>query len=232
VNSQYQGFQKPFQPTGTVNSVYGQASNNFSNTGSQNFHTSNYRGDQPGHDNYLRSDSAQTSQSGYGSSVSQQARYTPVNTSFTSGYGSNGYNQNQTQFASPNSFHTANYRGDQAGHDNYLRSDSQQPGQSSYQSGASNGNMGVSNYSNMNTNTGPQNFGTSGYGMNNATGMSQSNQQTQFVSPNSFHTANYRGDQAGHDNYLRSDSQQTVQSQYGSGKNNSSYNNNFNANKF
>ncbi|UJF35239.1 hypothetical protein [Paenibacillus hexagrammi] len=44
-------------------------------------------------------------------------------------------NQGYAQAASPEAYHTANYRGNQIGHDAYLRSDSQTP--SSFQAGVS-----------------------------------------------------------------------------------------------
>lgn len=171
----------------------------------QNFHTAAYRGDQMGHDAYLRSDSQQpTVQSQY---RGYQKPYQPTGNvqSFYQGNSSiggsfagqgagfqaqapiqTGYQQQQQQqqYASPESFHAANYRGNQAGHDNYLRSDSQQPSnfaqhqQPQFQAQQQFGNS-------MNTNV------------------------------NSFHAANYRGDQPGHDNYLRADSMNpTNQAQY------------------
>lgn len=219
VTSQYKGLQKNFQPTGMVNSVYGQQQNQTP----ASFHTASYRGDQPGHDAYLRSDSTQPSQGGYG------AVNTSVNYGFTSntGYGAaSGYgqNQNQTQYASPDSYHTANYRGNQPGHDAYLRSDSFQPTQGQFNNTAAYGQNTIPQQYNTQTN---QNYASGNYGMNTSNTQQNYGQQ-QYVSPNSFHTANYRGDQPGHDAYLRSDSNQTAQSQFGSTGMSSGYNNNFN----
>lgn len=225
VTSQYKGMQKGFQPTGMVNSVYGQQQNQNQNPAS--FHTASYRGDQPGHDAYLRSDSAQPSQSGY------SAANTSVNYGYTSntGYGVSSYGQNQqnqqnqTQYVSPDSFHTANYRGNQQGHDAYLRSDSFQPTQG--QVNTSYNQNSIPQQFNTNAQSG-QNFSGGNYGMNSGYGNSQQNtNQQQYVSPNSFHTANYRGDQPGHDAYLRSDSSQT--SQYGNTNMSTNYNS---SNKF
>jgi len=43
----------------------------------------------------------------------------------------------QSQYQSPESFHTANYKGNQPGHDMSLRSDSAQPGASQFAGGVS-----------------------------------------------------------------------------------------------
>jgi len=170
--SQYRGRQQSYQPIGPVQSQYGQnQSTMFSNssggqTGIQpsSFHTANYQGNLPNHDQYIRSDSSNPSTYAIGGSASTQR---------SSGY-SSVQNQNQTQsqfsyqpqtqFQSQNtyqaqnsnlnaptqssyqqpqssfqaqssyqpqnqtqSFHTAAYRGNQPGHDQYLRSDSNQP---------------------------------------------------------------------------------------------------------
>lgn len=114
--SQYRGMQKTFQPTGFVNSVYKQqnlnqmAGNQFTNQ--QSFHTTQYKGNQQGHDSYLHSDSATPFQQ-------QQSQF--------------GTNQNQFASNQQNQFHTANYRGNQQGHDNNLRSDSINPYQQNQQ---------------------------------------------------------------------------------------------------
>lgn len=211
VTSQYKGMQKSFQPTGQVTSVYGQQNQN---PGS--FHTASYRGDQPNHDNYLRADSTQPSGS-FG------AMNSSVNYGFTSntGYGStyNQNQQNQAQYVSPNSYHTASYKGDQANHDAYLRSDSFQPTQGQYSSAYGQSSMPQQFKSQA------QNFTSGSYGMNSGyANNQQSYGQQQYVSPNSFHTANYKGDQQNHDAYLRSDSTQTSQTQFGGTGMNSSYN--------
>lgn len=95
VTSQYRGYQKPFQPSGYVQSFYQrqpqsqqfqqsyqpqfqqqiqqsyqpqfqqnqfQPSNMQSHVATSSYQTANYRGNQPGHDAYLRSDSTQPSQ--------------------------------------------------------------------------------------------------------------------------------------------------------------------------
>lgn len=217
VTSQYRGLQKPFQPTGFVNSVYGQGNqsgyssinNNayqsaasFQNNNQygtfvnpQSYHTANYRGDQPGHDNYLRADSTSPSQiqGGFSAGSMNASSYGTGST-----FGGSQY-QNQNQFVNPQSYHTANYRGDQAGHDNYLRADSTTPSQSGYNTGFASSSYGL---------------GSASYGSSQIAGNQYQN-QNQFVNPQSYHTANYRGNQPGHDNYLRSDSANP--SQFGTG---------------
>ena len=190
VASQYQGIQKPYQPVGFVQSQYGQNQGQFQ-SGAQStigtsvnaYHTANYRGNQPGHDNYLRSDSQNPSQIGIASFGSVQSQFQPQNQNFQ-----------QSQFASPQSYHLANYRGNQPGHDNYLRSDSQNPSQ-----------IGMTSFGSVQSQFQQQN---------------QNFQQSQFGTPQSYHLANYRGNQPGHDNYLRSDSQQPSGSFAGFGQNN------------
>ncbi|GFR37566.1 hypothetical protein PRECH8_08620 [Insulibacter thermoxylanivorax] len=165
VTSQYRGIQRTFQPTGFVQSVYGQGSQqalSSSSVSSQyqspaSYHMSNYRGNQPGHDNYLRSDSQQPSgygsygsygntgnYGGYGSASmtsqyqasvpassqslqssagSTSAQYSP----YQSQYSQSQYTQQSQQYNSPQQYHLANYQGNQPGHDQDLRSDSNQP---------------------------------------------------------------------------------------------------------
>ncbi|MNI35473.1 hypothetical protein D3C73_894970 [compost metagenome] len=95
------------------------------------------------------------------------------NSSFTNSYNqygiannSNNSNQSYGQSISPNAFHTANYRGDQMGHDNYLRSDSSTPAQQqafNYQGFNSQGQNQAQNYTSGMSNSG-QNYGNnSGY---------------------------------------------------------------------
>jgi uncharacterized SAM-dependent methyltransferase len=224
--SQYRGLETKYQPIGNVQSQYNQSlglnnSNNFqtsipynnqfanNQTQSQDaFHTANYRGNQQGHDAYLRSDSTQTAQSqfGMGTGYSNQASsYGNINNNALYGY----QNQFSNQTQNPNSFHTASYMGNQPGHDAYLRSDSTQTAQSQYGIGAS----GMNSY----------NAGSSSqYGSNqqNQQNQNQQNQSySQFQSPQSYYTANYRGNQQGHDAYLRSDSTQPSQSQYSQSNN-------------
>lgn len=191
----------------------------------QSFHTSNYRGNQPGHDSNLRSDSKNPSTS------SSKTAFEPTGTvqSF--------YNQPQKNAASfsssAQSFHTANYKGDQPGHDAYLRSDAASPTQSGFsgigagasyasqsaqsgasagasyssasaKSGASNVNAGASYGSSI------QSFHTANYKGDQPGHDSYLREEattvTSAVNTNSFHTANYKGDQPGHDSYLREDS--------------------------
>ncbi|MDQ0876674.1 hypothetical protein QFZ77_005333 [Paenibacillus sp. V4I3] len=171
-NAQYQGFQKQYQPIGAVQSFYnqsnaGQANQGFNQgfnqgnsqvaqaTSQESFHTANYRGNQPGHDAYKRSDSsmpAQQQQSGfqsgyssyipvnnqYASNQSQQFGYASAQQPFVSSQFVSSAQSNQQPYGqayvSPNAFHTANYRGNQPGHDAYLRGESSTPSQQSFQS--------------------------------------------------------------------------------------------------
>jgi hypothetical protein len=191
--SQFRGQQQQqqYQPVGMVQSQYSQNQNQNQSYGiagqaqnANSFHTANYRGNQAGHDNYLRADSQNPSQFGAGS----------IGSSF--GITGQQYGGANT-FQNTNSFHSANYRGNQAGHDNYLRADSQNPSQSGIGFGgaAQSQYQPQTNYQIQNQNQ-FQNQSQS-YGM---VGQAQN--------ANSFHTANYRGNQAGHDNYLRADSTQ------------------------
>ncbi|WP_010498159.1 hypothetical protein [Paenibacillus elgii] len=191
-----------YQPVGYVQSQYNQSLNpsgigqqfgagqqysQFQNP--QAYHTANYRGNQQGHDAYLRSDSTQPAQSQFGIGASQF------------GASSFGAGQQYSQFQNPQSYHTANYRGNQQGHDAYLRSDSTQPAQSQFGIGAS--HFGAASFASQNQFG--QQFGTSGQSY------------SQFQSPQSYHAAHYRGNQQDHDAYLRSDSNQPAQSQFGIG---------------
>jgi hypothetical protein len=161
-NAQFQGFQKQYQPVGFVQSFYsqpssGQASQAFNqgNPSTESFHTANYRGNQPGHDAYKRSDSstpAQQQQSSFQSGG--LSAFSGLNNQFAANQGQQfGYATTQqpiisNQFGSSvqsnqpygqanistNAFHMANYRGNQPGHDEYKRSDSSSPSQQSFQS--------------------------------------------------------------------------------------------------
>ncbi|WP_238177931.1 hypothetical protein [Paenibacillus contaminans] len=230
--SQYQGMQK-FQPTGFVTSVYGQNQGQsqgqagqgfgYSTTqyqpsssysayqpqSQQSFHTASYMGNQPGHDSYKRSDSQMPSQSSY---IPSAASY--------GSFGSSSYT-NQTSYApqSAQSFHLANYRGNEQGHDSYLHSDSQTPAQSQYggagsqyqPSFMSGSSQYQSGYAGGNAQYQPSFTSVTSQYQPMTSGFAQYGQQAQ--NQQSFHTANYRGDQQGHDNYLRSDS--STPSSYG-----------------
>lgn len=220
--SQFRGTTGQFQPVGLVQSQYNpsSASRSFGTgisqqfggsqfSGFQNqeaFHASNYRGNQPGHDAYLRSDSSNPAQSGFGASSYRASSFGSSGIGAT-GFGASNFGASQqfgqSQFANPQSYHTANYRGDQPGHDSYLRSDSSNPAQSGFGvSGASFGNQ----------------FGTSfSSSVQPSFGGSQQQQFSQFSNPQSYHLANYRGNQPGHDAQLRADSTQPAQSGFGGG---------------
>jgi hypothetical protein len=187
----------------------------------------NYRGNQQGHDAGLRADSMNPSQMqsggfGFGSSGgnfgssnnysgvnygirgNEQGGYNNVSSQFgfnsspyssmgQSGFGNQGFGSSFGQ--GTEAFHTANYRGNQQGHDAGLRADSMNPSQ---QGGSTSfGSSSMMNQSNM----GPSNFGQSGY----------SNQGSFGQGTEAFHTADYRGNQQGHDAGLRADSLSTAQ---------------------
>lgn len=178
VQSQYRGFQQKFQPTGPVPSYY--------------------------------------------QGTAQTTQFQPVFQSQQPLQTVTG--AQQAQFVNQQSFHAANYRGNQPGHDNYLRADATTPtnaqfagGQYGIQAGVSTNQFHTANYrgnqpghdnylrsDSMNPSS-SQGFAagtTAAYGTGTIGGISQ----YQAQSPQSFHTANYRGDQPGHDNYLRADS--------------------------
>jgi hypothetical protein len=178
--SQYQGFQKQYQPVGQVPSFYGQSSAQSNQAYGQQaspeqYHTANYRGNQLGHDNYLRADSTNPSQQQTGAGF--QSGYSSFN-NFNSGAGQNNVSSQFGFSQSPYS----------------LRSSTPFSNQTSSQ---------FSNQANQ--------FGQ--FGRN----VSQNQQYGQATSPESYHTANYRGNQLGHDNYLRADSQNPAQQQFGTG---------------
>jgi hypothetical protein len=210
--SQYQGNQRQFQPTGYVQSFYGQNSVQGNQsygqaTSPESYHTANYRGNQMGHDLYLRADSVNPAQQqtgmgfqgGYSSmntfgttsptgsgqfGLSQQTPYNNYRSTSQFGGMSNqmgmgnqfGRSMQSTQSygqaaASPESYHTANYRGNQMGHDAYLRADSVNPAQQQTGMGFQGG------YSSMNSfgTTSPTGMGMSSFGTTSPTGMGMSN---------------------------------------------------------
>jgi hypothetical protein len=137
VSSQYRGKQRSFQPTGMVQSMYGQNQQlqNRQNQASQyqaqtpqSFHAANYQGNQPNHDQYLRSDSQSPSQIQNSFQPSQQFQ------SFGMA-NQQQFQQSQNQYQPVQSFHTASYKGNQPNHDQYLRSDSNSPAQMHQQFG-------------------------------------------------------------------------------------------------
>jgi hypothetical protein len=207
VGSQYRGMQSSFQPTGTVQSFYGGQNQNQSGWGAATsagaFHTANYRGNQQGHDSYLRSDSRTASTAGQAWGSSFGTAGTNVSQFTTPAYGTSTTTSfssfPSSQAVNANAFHTANYRGNQQGHDQYLRADATSP--SSGQFGSSFG--GVS--------TGTS-YGTSSFGTSTTPSFGY---QSQATSANAFHASNYRGNQQGHDQYLRADATQPSQFGYG-----------------
>lgn len=117
----------------------------------------------------------------------RQQQYKPVGM-VQSQYGQNQFANAGQIGTTAASFHTANYKGNQANHDQYLRSDSANP-------------------SSFTQRTSSNTFNQSGFGFT-GTMQTQYQPQSSFQTQNQFHTANYQGNQPGHDNYLRSDSSQ------------------------
>lgn len=147
VQSQYRGLNKSFQPTGYVQSKYGQNQNQnisgfgFSNLGNQAnqyqsfaqssqavspqaYHAANYRGNQAGHDQYLRADSVNPS-----SFQNQNPSSSALQSGVSAYQPTSAFAQTKNQFQNQQAFHSANYRGNQQGHDQYLRADSVNPSQ-------------------------------------------------------------------------------------------------------
>jgi len=170
VQSQYQGYKPAYQPVGFVQSQYQRPAPSIQQPGTTgtvnpaSYQTSNYRGNQPGHDQYLRSDSTNPSQFGF---AQPQTQY-----------------QTQPQYGQQpvqqGSYFAPNYRGNQPGHDQYLRSDSANPSQFGFAQPQ------------------PQYQTQPQYGQ-------------QPIQQGSYFTSNYRGNQPGHDQNLRSDSTQPTQ---------------------
>ncbi|GAB2692669.1 hypothetical protein ACFQWB_10815 [Paenibacillus thermoaerophilus] len=103
---------------------YGQSSQPYG----QSYHLANYRGNQQGHDSYLQNDWQSPSSQTYAASSYRQQQQ-PQIASYAGGFAQQ-QQQQQPSWQSPQSFHLANYRGNQQGHDSYLRSDSHSPVQS------------------------------------------------------------------------------------------------------
>jgi len=145
--SQYRGMQRSFQPTGVVQSVYGQnqqlqnrqnQASQYQAQNPQSFHTANYKGNQPNHDQSLRSDSQSPAQSQnqFGINQFQQNSFQPSQQFQSFGAANQQqFQQAQNQFQPVQSFHTANYKGNQPNHDQSLRSDSNSPAQMQQQFG-------------------------------------------------------------------------------------------------
>lgn len=201
VGSQYRGLNKQFQPTGMVQSAYrqdqtfggyNQAASQYGVQNAQQFHTANYRGNQAGHDAYLRADSQSPSNvqagigSSYGSSfgANNYATSVPVQGWTGSSSGSAGWGSTSQYGAQgAQQFHTSNYQGNQPGHDAYLRADSQSPtnyssgySQKSYATSAPiSGTIGATNYGSYSTQSsiGQQPYQTANYQGNQFGGFRQ-----------------------------------------------------------
>ncbi|WP_052487203.1 hypothetical protein [Gordoniibacillus kamchatkensis] len=166
-----------------------------------------------------------------------QRQYQPVG-AVQSFYGANQSQQQQYgNYPSAETYHTANYRGNQMGHDASLRGDSFSPAQHQGfgAQGLSQANYGSPSFGirgNQQAWSGHNNV-SSQFGFGNPYGSFQAQGatasyggQTSFgqggyaqnanPSAESYHTANYRGNQMGHDASLRGDSFSPAQHQQGS----------------
>lgn len=238
---QNRGNQQSYEPTGFVQSHYQPQPqggmnnmNNMNGTGfqqSSSFHTAQYQGNQPNHDASWRGDSHQPS---HASSMAGMSRMTSgnqpsaqgMNTSRMQGQSGMGtmapsggsqpqlmhqqtmmqqqpMNQSMQQ-QSPQSFHTAQYQGNRQGHDAYLRADAVQPTNMQSRYAPQMGGIGQGQGTVMMHQ--PASYRTAGF----ASTQPQAQQAQQH--PNQFHTANYQGNQPGHDQQFRADS--THPSQY------------------
>jgi hypothetical protein len=175
--SQYRGMQTSFQPTGFVNSVYGQGqSSNFGGNQSgniQSYHTAQYKGNQPGHDMSLRADAMSPTQ--------QQ--------------GQMGFSQNQ--FSNPQS----QFGNQQFGNQQFGNQQSQM-GWNQNQFGSQQNQMGRSPYSMQTSSFGSSTPISSSFGSGNSA-----------VNSQQYQLNNYRGNQQGHDSYLRADAMNPTQMQ-------------------
>ncbi|MFC0213177.1 hypothetical protein ACFFK0_12045 [Paenibacillus chartarius] len=184
IGSQYQGFQRQYQPVGQVQSFYGQSQGQQQQYGSypssDSYHTANYRGNQLGHDAGLRGDSFTPAQQ------QQFGGQTATNYgSFAYGVRGNeqaytGQNNVQSQFGFNSPFGTQS-----------------------------------------------RSFGQIGTSFNQGTAINQASsfgqQYGSYPSSESYHTANYRGNQLGHDAGLRGDSFTPAQQQQFGGQSNVNY---------
>lgn len=197
--SQYRGVQNRYQPVGFVQSYYQRPEPTGYSTagvgsqiaGTASYQLPNYQGNQPGHDQYLRSDSS--GPTGFVGQSAQNQSYGSVYTGAIQPTGAIGQSAGYVPTvgtgyqATPQSYQTANYRGNQPGHDQYLRSDSNQP---SFQ----NQTGQLTNFQ--------------GQIVQSQFGQPQFQSQYGTGTNLSYQTSNYRGNQPGHDQYLRSDSSQ------------------------
>jgi len=198
VASQYGGIpQSGFQPTGYVQSMYGQnvssrasygamqagafgaSGSSFSNVrmsqpaGAQPYHSAQYVGNQPNHDQYKRSDAGSLVQNQFGS-FAGRAFQNQAAQSF----------MKQAQPAGAQAYHTAQYAGNQPNHDQYKRSDAGTLVQNQFTPFA--GSF--------------QNQAAPSFSM-----------QSQPAGPQAYHAAQYAGNQPNHDQYKRSDAGSLVQ---------------------
>lgn len=187
------------------------------NQNQQSFHTASYRGNMPGHDQALRSDSSQPSSFGaQGSGMSSFSSNTPVASQYRgfqrtfqptgyvqSVYGQNSQQSYSQQAPSPSAYHGANYRGNEPGHDQYLRADSTSPSSFSNSSQSSSFTNQLQPFQSSSVASSLQSSQSSSF-------QNQFSQQAP-VSGQQYHLANYKGNEPGHDQYLRADSQQPSQ---------------------
>jgi hypothetical protein len=213
---QSQGFQRPYQPVGTVQSFYGQSAaqgnQGFGGAATGSYQMANYRGNQEGHDQGLRGDS-------YNPTQQQGAIYGNAGTDYTSfRYGVRGhepgrYDNINSQFGfSQNPFPSG------AGQSMMGQTGMGQSGMGQSMIGQSGMGQSMIGQSGM----GQSGMGQSGMGQSmmgqsaiGQSGMGQSGFGSQAASmgqgggtygTEAYHMANYRGNIEGHDQGLRGDS--------------------------
>jgi hypothetical protein len=194
LSAQYRGMQKPYEPVGFVQSFYGQNQQ-------QQFQQAQQQPYQATGTAY-RQQMGQIQQPQYGGVVQQ-----PLN---------QAQFQQQQQAVSPQAFHTANYRGNQLGHDQYLRADSVQPTSYSMIQPQFQAQQAQQPYGQQIQQTPYQTQITAQQHiqpqlLSQQPQQAQTQYQPQQAQTAQFHTANYRGNQLGHDQYLRADSVQPAQ---------------------
>jgi hypothetical protein len=210
MSSQNQGFQRPYQPVGSVQSFYGQsagqANQGFGQASAGSYQMANYRGNQEGHDQGLRGDSYNpTQQQGavygnagtdytsfrYGVRGHEPGRYDNISSQF-------GYNQNPY----PSITNQSSMSQTGFGQSGMGQLGMGQSGMS--QTGFGQSGMGQSNLSQ--STMGQSGLSNQGMGMSGTYGQSGYSQGGGTYGTDAYHMANYRGNIEGHDQGLRGDS--------------------------
>ncbi|WP_281888394.1 hypothetical protein [Paenibacillus sp. YYML68] len=174
--------QSAFQPTGYVQSFYNtsQQQQFGAYPSSQSYHMPNYRGNELGHDSSLREN--------YFTPTQQQGAMASQPDFTSARYGIRGNEQ---------AFQNVNNTASQYGFNNPLSSTTSYNTNTSYGQGLSSYNANTAYNQNINQS---YNQGISSYTPSTAYGQSS---YSQPVSADSYHMANYRGNQLGHDASIR-----------------------------